>query len=637
MKEAREGSVHARLRIATVLTVAIGWATAALGAPSDAPTPAPAETGAAAPGADAGPATQAASAAVEAAPVAPWPPPLLDELPSRDPARALIDRAWRLPAGSLEERVERTQRAGMTLGLRELEGPARALLFSSEAPSARERAMLAIQLAPGLPASHASLARVALEAGDLPAAWNALRAALDATPAHLEARAWASAVASEAAVHTGFVLAALFALLGAAAAIPSLTYGLGASRLALAGPGALAAIGAAVMALALLEGPAGAVLGLGAVAVASGSATKRLGVAAALGAGLLALHGGFDRLAEGKLLLAADPVATSVHRIEAGLATPADVGTALRAASSEAAAARAIALYTKRAGDREAAAQYFARVLAQRPGADVLNNAASVAFARGDVVGAISLFEQATQLEPTATGYFNLSQAYGRAIRLDAQDRALASAQALDPVVVERLTSGAVTEEIFVSDQPFSVDAVAARAWATGAPAQLAALLRERWAPGMLGTSLGAAALLALLVLGAAAVGGTALERRVGPRDFYADLARTLHSAAGDSAVRVAQLTRLRTRRARTERMLSAVALVVPGAAGFRFGRPLAALLATLAFAAGVAIAAALATAPPDPMSVGALPGLLAQLSVGACVLVYAASTLAAFALRAEE
>jgi tetratricopeptide (TPR) repeat protein len=526
----------------------------------------------------------------------------------------------------------------MALGLRDLDGPARGLLFLSDDGDALERAQFAVTLAPGLPAAHAALARARLDGGDFPGAFKALQAAVEAAPGHLEARAWLCTAGGVAATFAALGFAALFALLGAGASLPALTYGLGATRLKLAGPAALAGLGALVMGLALIEGPAGAVLGLGALGVASGDAVKRIGVSVALVAGLCALHLGFDRIAAGRALLVADPVAVAAYRVEAGLPTPADLGVALQAAARDLDAASAVALHAKRAGDREVAAQYFAHVIARRPDASVYNNAANVAFARGDVPRAIKLYEEATELAPSATAYFNLSQAYGRAIRLDDQDRALTSAQRLDAETVALLTAGnGIGDEAVVSDATFRAAAVESRANATGVSAQLATNARERLAPGWLGSAPRPAACFALMVLAIAAAAGLALERAAGPRDFYADLARTLRAGVGDSAQRVAQLTRLRTRRARSERLLTLVALAVPGAAGFRFGRPLAALIASAACSSGLAVVYALASAPPDPLAVGALPELLARLALAACTLVYAVSTLVAFVLRVED
>jgi tetratricopeptide (TPR) repeat protein len=552
--------------------------------------------------------------------------------------RAAIDRAWRLPAASLEERVARTQRAGMMLGLTELDGPARALIFLQRDGDPLERARLAASLAPSLPAAHAALARARLEARDLPGAWRALRAALGAAPRHLEARAWLGATGALAATTAGLAFALLFALLGAAAALPSLSHGLGATRLKLGGPAALAALGAAVLALAVAEGPAGAALGLAGLAIASGSAAKRAGVAVAVAIGLVALHVGLERISAGRLLLVADPVATAIHRVEVGLPTPVEVGVALRAATSDGEAVSAVALHAKRSGDLDAAAQYFARVLGQHPEAADYVNAANVALQRNDVKRAIALYQEATRRAPSAIGYYNLSQAYGRAIRLDDQDRALASAQALDASAVEHLAAASgIGDQAYVGDAALPAGAVAARVDAGGATRQLAAVARERLAPGWLGDSPKLGALLALAVLGLAAAGGIALERASGPRDFYADLARTLRAGAVDSAQRVAQLTRLRARRARTERLLSVLALLVPGAAGFRFGRPLAAFVASAACAVALAIVTALRAAPPDPLAVGELPGLLAQLALALCGALYLLATAAAFALRTEE
>jgi tetratricopeptide (TPR) repeat protein len=465
-----------------------------------------------------------------------------------------------------------------------------------------------------------------------------LLGALRAAPRHLEARAWLVATGALAATSAGLAFVLWFAFLGAVSALPTLCHGLGATRLKLGGPAALAALGAAVLALAVAEGPAGAALGLAALAIASGGAARRGGVAVAVAAGLFALHVGFERIQAGRLLLVADPVATAVHRVEAGLPTPPDVGVALRAAASDAEAAGAIALHAKRSGDLEAAEQYFARVLGQRPEAADYVNAANVALQRSDVKRAIALYQEATRSAPSATGYYNLSQAYGRAIRLDDQDRALTSAQSLDARTVEHLAEASgIGDQPYVGDASFSAEAVAARVAAAGAPQQLATVARKRLAPGWLGESPKLGAALALVVLGVAAALGVALARAAGPRDFYAELARTLRAGAGDSAQRVAQLTRLRARRARAERLLSLIALLVPGAAGFRFGRPVAAFVASAACAVALGIGIALRAAPPDPLAVGELPALLAQLALAVCGALYLLATAAAFALRSEE
>ncbi|MFI5320450.1 MAG: tetratricopeptide repeat protein [Myxococcota bacterium] len=617
---------------AWALAFALLWASPTRAVPSG---PAARHPAAAADAAHTGEPTPTASPPAPA--LALWPPAPLAEMPDRDPVRSAIDRAWRLPANSLEERVARTQRAGLSLGLRDLDGPARALLLSEEHGGAFERAAQAVRLAPNLPAAQASLAQAQLERGSIPEGLRTLGTALDVVPKHLEARAWMAATVSQAATLAALGWAALFLFLGAASSLPTLMYGLGATRLKLSGPASLAMIGALPMGLALHEGPAGAALGLAAIAAASGSAAKRIASVAVASVGLIALYSGADRVALGRMLLVADPLAVAVHRIEAGLPTSDDVGVALRAAGADEAAAQAVAVRAKRVGEREVAAQGFARILDRRPTADVFNNAANIEYARGDLARAIELYEKATKLEPSAIAYLNLSQAYGQAIRLDDQDRALLSAQALDSAAVELWSGHALGNEAFVTDVSLPAASVAARAAKMDAPAQLAAALRARLAPGWIGGGWRTAALLMAIVLIAAAAAARALERAAGPRDFYADLARTLRSGVGDSAQRVAQLNRLRTQRARADRLLTVVALIVPGAAGFRFGRPVAALIAAAAFAIGVAAACAWLFAPPDPMAVGPLPGMLSRAVVLACALTYVFSTAAAFVLRLEE
>jgi len=543
-----------------------------------------------------------------------------------------------LPSQSLAERVARTQRIGLALGLREIDGPARALLLADELADASARAEFAVDLAPSLPAAHAALAEARFASGDVRGAAGALHSALATIGRHLEARAWAVATGYDRLALAAALWATVFLALGAAASLPTLIRGLASTRLELRGPAALAALGACVMVLALVEGPAGAVLGLGALALAAGGWTKRAASLLTLAGALLALHPGLERAATGRVALVGDPIGVAAHHVEAGLPTPADVGILLRAAGSDPVAARAIAVHTKRAGDRQAAAQYFARVLTERPDAEVFNNAANVAFALGENARAIALYEKAVEREPSPVALFNLSQAYGRAVRLDDQDRALARAQRIDAGTVERLASRTGSgEDVYVTDAGFSAASVFMRVEESGLPRRWAAARRASAAPGWLGASLPIAALVsAIVAIGGVAAGG-ALSRLAGPRDFYADLARTLRSGVGDSAQRVAQLTRLRKQRAHTERLLTLLALTVPGAAGFRYGRPLLAWAASLAFAGGVAIVAGGAGAPPDPLAVGALPTLVGHAACIALAALYALFTALAFALRAEE
>lgn len=571
-------------------------------------------------------------------PAAPWPPPAPQELPDRDAARARVDAAWRQPGGNLEQRVERAQRAAFSLGIRELEGPARALIFDANLGDPLLRAELAVRLAPSLPAAHAALAEARFAAGDVQGAASALGDAARSVPGHLEARAWAGTVGFRFAVLGAFFLALLYLSISAVASLPTLVRGLSASRLALPGPSALALFGCLVLLPALLEGPAGALLGLAALAISQGEIAKRAAVALVCVVAGVALHSGIDRYAASQLALSADPVGVAVHRVERGLATPSDVGVVLRAAVDDPLAARAAALQTKRAGELHAARGYFRRVETFEDDAGALNNAANVEFSLGEAEAAIALYEKATRVEQSPVVLFNLAQAYGRVVRLDEQDHALARAQAIDALALDRLASalasGAHTD---VADAAVSAEQVLARVEATGQPAELAEALRARVAPGWLGRGPASGGVALALVCAAAIAAGRVLGKRAGPRNFYADIARTLQAGVGDSAQRIAQLTRLRSQRARNEGLLTLVALAVPGAAGVRWGRPLLALVACLAFSGALALALCQIGAAAEPFALGTLPDQLARVAYIGFGGLYALATGLAFLMRAED
>ncbi len=588
--------------------------------------------------APAAPSTPAAEP-IPAATVAPaWPPTTPAELPDRDPVRAGVLRAWSIPSPTLADRAGRAQRAGFEIGLTELDAVARGVLEAEALGSESERAAQAVRLAPGLPAAHAALARARFAAGDLRGAALSLREALDVAPEHLEARLWLDATGCEALALACFGLALLFLALAAVGSLPALVRGLSASRLALPGPSALAAIACGVLLAAWLEGAAGVALAFAVLAVASGSPAKRALAAGTLLLGLLALHPLLERAARARLTLAVDPVAVAAYQVEHALATPAELGRLLAAAESDPLAGRALALYAKRSGDLPTAAAYFARLVDQGADGDVLNNAANVELKLGRSDYAIELYLRAESKTAAPVVLFNLSQAYGAAIRLDDQDKTLERAQAAGPRVVDQL--GALfshSADTLVADAPLAAERVVARAAEAPESRALAHAWRARFAPGVLGGSALAAALACVLALAAGVGAGLAAQRVAGPNDFYADIARMLRSGVGDSAQRVAQLTRLRRRHARVQWLLTGIALLVPGAAGLRWGRPLLGLLGAACFSGALALAHADAHALVDPLAVGALRELLVQGAYGALASLYVVATGLAFWLRAEE
>ncbi len=276
----------------------------------------------------------------------------------------------------------------------------------------------------------------------------------------------------------------------------------------------------------------------------------------------------------------------------------------------------------------------------------LLNQAANLALLRGDDERAISLYEQATRFAPVPEILFNLSQAYGQAIRLQEQDATLAKAQALDPEVVTALMVGQQDLPRGVVDLPVETDALFASLGASPLPPSESHPL----APGRLASSW---TWLALFV----ATGGLAAtlprwfrrsatcsrcgvrrcprcDRPGGGDGLCGSCSRLTHSPeTTDPGLRSVRLEQLRRRQRRLARLHLGASLLVPGSAGVLGGRPLLGLFGVTVFAGGAVLSHAASWLPPDPGSVGAAAPLLLATGVGVAVSLYL--TTLVLALRA--
>jgi tetratricopeptide (TPR) repeat protein len=562
--------------------------------------------------------------------------PLSEEASEVDPVRSALWQAWSLPSADLAERVHRTQRAGLALGVGSLDGPARALLIQPAFGPPLERARLAVELAPALPAAHAALAAARLEAWDFSGAADSFRAALAAAWNHLEARLWLEATGLDALFGACLGTALLFLALAAAATLPRFVRDLRSIR-EVPGPsaGALAAT-LVLLPPALGEGLAGLGLGLASFALLNGSWWRRFWVATAAAGLLVALYPVLERRAVSHASLAEDPIALAAWATEQGVPSASELARVVRAADADPLAARALALRLARQGELAEAERRYAALLAREDEPELLANAAAVRLLRGDVESAIALYEQAAKGSPSAVVRFNLAQAYGRAIRLDAQDLALAEAQALDPNVLAELNHRYNGQDgAFVAYLPLRADSVLPRFREPGASDILARALRAPVAPGVLGESRGDA-VVALWIAVAVGLGlGAWLRRMAGPeQDLYAAIARLLQSRGGDSVARMAQLAELRARHARGERFATLAAWLVPGAAGMVARRPLLALLGSALFASGASLWLHRNGLFPDPLVLGALSEMLVTVALGGLALAYLLVLALALALR---
>jgi tetratricopeptide (TPR) repeat protein len=552
-----------------------------------------------------------------------------------DPVRVSLWRAWALPL-PLRERVERIQRAGLSAGIDSLDAPARALLLEPAFGSPLERAELAVELAPGLPAAHAALAKARFDAWQLGGALAAFEEAIEAARHHLEARLWLEANAHAALFAASFAGALGFLALAALAAFPRFARDLSRLRELPAPSAAALAVAIVLVPAALGEGLAGLGLGLITFALVNGSAWRRLWSLCAAVLLLAALFPLLERRAESHAALALDPLTRAVWATEQGTPSAVDLARVVRAAESDPFAARALALRLARQGELEEAASRFAALRREDGSAELLANSAAVSLLRGDTEGAIATYEQAVQGSSSALLRFNLAQAYGRAIRFDAQDLALAEAQSLDPDVLVNLNRRYNGQDgVLVAYLPVTAGSVLERLHDPDATRFLTTALRARLAPGVLGESRGDAVVALWLAAAAGLLLGAVLRRLAGPEeDLYADIARLLQAQGGDSVARMAQLEELRVRQRRVERAADLAAWLVPGAAGMVAGRPLLALLSATVFAGGAAVFLHRHGIVPDPLALGALPMALTAALLSGLALAYLALLVLALWLR---
>lgn len=543
-------------------------------------------------------------------------------------------RAWGRVDLPLEERVEATRTAALELGLRNVEPGARVLLVNPPRGASRlDAARMAVRLAPDLPAAHIALAH-ALWVDELSPV-RGTAAAVDALLAvgrNLEASLWLHAVGGYAAALALAAGSIFFLVLLACRVAREAAHDLG-DRLSTQTPAASrAALLGAVLLLpaAVGEGLLGLCLGL--LVVLGTYGTRRVWIAAATAAALLtgALHVLLDDSARALVALESDTVALAAHTAENGLATPMHLARLERAAATDPLAARALATGMKRTGDLAGANARYDTLLQDDPDDPVLlNNAANVRLALGDTETAIAMYRRALRRHPSATTWFNLSQAWGVALNVIELDAALAKAQVMDPELVQDLSSIQERAVHFVVDLTAPTEVLRERLLVAADPRDTVAAMARPLAPGRLGrdpltTGAALAAALALgIVLQSRFRGSRACPRcmaLVCPRCDGAAASRgvceacdrLLHRKEGtDPTLRSRHAEQLARNEARRARLGLVAALLVPGAAPLRAGRVLLALLACVAAATVVAFAGPFGRLVPDPLAAGGAADLI--------------------------
>ena len=540
----------------------------------------------------------------------------------------LLLAAWNAPADSLSERVAVTRAAALAVGVWSFDTAARALLHSSGLGSPLERARGAVTLAPDLPAAHMALAEALWWTGEAPMA--ALRnafAALVAAARHPEAVFWfGGSLLFLAAV--GLVAGGALTLLAAAAgAFRRAAHDLG----HLVAPGApefaRVALLAALMMLpvALGQGPLGFLLACLALGLGFGSRRQRVVLAlAALSIGLGAFP--VANLASRSLgFFGSDPVVRAVVSVASGADAPGDRLRLSAAVEHDAMALRGLAMLARRHGRLGEADAHYQRLVSQWPrDAALANNAANVRLELGHLESAYALYDSALEQGDSEIVLFNLSQAHGRAFRVDALNQVLADAQRLDGERIAQFTAltGQAGRE-FVVDLPVSTPVLWRRLLERQSGVGLADPLRSRLAPGLLGDAplLLAGVLLAVLFsfswIGSrfeASRGcgrcGTQLCVRCDPAhagcELCPDCSRLfLRPEQTDRTLRVERIGVLRLRERRLQGINALAAVLLPGAAGALKRRPATMLLGALGFSLAVACVVWPRGPLPDPLVAG--------------------------------
>ena len=579
--------------------------------------------------------------------------------PSAPPAATVsaLDAAWFAPAGSLAERVARTRRIAVEMGVWSFDSAARALLDSGSRGEEIENAEAAVRLAPELPAARMRLAQALWLHGESPV--TALRvalAALTGIPRHLEASLWFAAtgllIASVGLVAGGLLCIAAAGLFAAPHAAHDLGDAISGEMPAFA---RAAFLGSLVFALPLLgEGWLGLALALLAIGVVYGRPGQR--VVLALAAACV-IAGAFPvaRLAGSTLLaFGADPALEAATSSTLGLAQPIDLARLAAADARDPLAARALAVQARRGGRLgEADARYQALVQSAPDDPSLANNAANVRLALGHMESALTLYDRSLDLAESPLVLFNLAQAYGRAFQVDNLARTLERAQTLDGVAVAELTQlQGATPEGFVVDLPIPDTLVWRRVLDSDAGETIAAELRRTLAPGQLGRdATGAAITFAAVIAVASAFGGrltpsrwcARCSGRLCPRchpdsrgnDACETCTRLFYQPeTTDRALRLEKVTALRARERRLERVATVASIALPAAAGVLARRPLLALLGALFFALAACALVWRHGAVPDPLVAGAAAPFAFVGAAVICGLGYAIVVGAALAAR---
>jgi tetratricopeptide (TPR) repeat protein len=514
----------------------------------------------------------------------------------------VIAKWWSAPP-TPEARTAAVRRVRLELGLGDLLPPAITLLRSASEEEPEINALLARDLAPGVPAIQIATAGALWQGGDTGAAIHALIDAIVAGATHIEAQLWWVENLALVLVLVILGTSIAFIALSALMVFPHAAHDLGdlfSGRTPdFARSAGLAAL--ILLPLAIGEGVVGVVLVLFAISFTYGKSLQRNALVMAAVLFLVGLYPTAQLASVTTTLLDRDPILNSVLAVANGIETRADVERLEAASDDDLAAAHALAYRARRYGLSEASLARLDRIAVDHPSDPVmLANRGNIEMRRGQTDEAIAYYRRSATLVDSPTVLFDLSQAYAAAFRMDEVDATLERAQALDDEEVSDLSS--LGDATLVADVGLPFGHFQNHLMALALAQKPASIVAETLAPGRLGgrwfmtaSAFAVAALLSLLLANRfdqASVCSrcghricTRCEDTVWSEELCEDCHHLFQNPEDtDPSLRMARLQALSRREVRIDRIWVAASLLIPGAAGFASKRPDLAMLGLLLF-----------------------------------------------------
>ncbi|MEE3330355.1 MAG: tetratricopeptide repeat protein [Myxococcota bacterium] len=577
----------------------------------------------------------------------------LPEGPAEDGYRNHLERGWFSGGADLTGRAAAVRVGSLHLGAGGAIGPALALIAPAGEPPELKDALLAVRLSPDLPLAHVALASAYWSEGQHTAAFGAFVDAFRAMPRNLEAGLWLVTSAMLMFVAVAALASLIFIAMAGLSVFPRVAHDVGdlVSR-DMPGFARAALLGSLIaLPLALGEGLFGVGLVLFATGVAYGSSGQRL--ALGLAATMLVMSLFPLSALSGRLLSmwTADPVAKSVHAVEAGNAGAGDLELLRSVEVEDGLAAQGLAIHARRTGHDDEAYQRYKAILAEQPrNPVVMTNLANLEFQRGAVDEAIRLYERASAVLDSPVLWFNLSQAYAHSFKMDEFEHALERAQMLGEGIVADLSRQ--KDPSLIADLPIPLTTLRSRMFQAAEGAAFGSWLRAPLAPGYAArdwqsASLGFGILFVLGTLLASRFDHAGTCGRCGVRicarcdgtvwnSLTCENCHRLfnHPETTAPTLRAARLGELRIREARIERAVLVASLVLPGVGGMFAKRPDLAFLALACFSWSVVAFVWRAGAVPDPLVVGAAGSALFMATAVASSLIYAGLVVSGLSIR---